>query len=55
MRDGVCSYEFTNNDPHSPPPVRVNGIIINDVDFPAAFNCPNGNCSMAPNKRCAIW
>ena len=44
-----------NDNPHSPPLFRVNGVIVNDVNFPAVFKCSDGNCPMAPVKRCEIW
>lgn len=47
--------QFVNQNPHSPPKFRVNGMIINSVNFSSAFNCPEGHCAMAPADRCEIW
>jgi putative endopeptidase len=47
--------QFVNQNPHAPPKFRVNGMIVNAVDFPSAFNCPQGHCPMAPANRCEVW
>ncbi len=47
--------QFINQNPHSPPKFRVNGMISNAVNFPSAFNCPEGHSPMTPAKRCEVW
>jgi putative endopeptidase len=47
--------QFVNQNSHSPPRFRVNGMIVNAIDFPSAFSCPEGHCPMAPVNRCEVW
>lgn len=46
---------FVNQNPHSPPRFRVNGMIVNAVDFSSAFNCSEGHCPMSPVNQCEVW
>ena len=41
-------------DPHSPEEFRVNGVLVNLLEFQKAYGCKTGQ-PMAPAKRCAIW
>jgi putative endopeptidase len=43
-------------DPHSPGEFRVNGVVVNQPEFAAAFKCPVG-APMAPppEKMCRVW
>jgi endothelin-converting enzyme/putative endopeptidase len=43
-------------DPHSPGEFRVNGVVVNQPEFAAAFKCPVG-APMAPppDKVCRVW
>jgi endothelin-converting enzyme/putative endopeptidase len=41
-------------DPHSPDRFRVNGVVVNQPGFAAAFGCKQG-APMAPVKSCRIW
>ena len=43
-----------HSDPHSPPMWRVNGVIVNQPGFAAAFKCKAG-AAMAPAKNCSVW
>ncbi len=43
-----------HTDPHSPAQWRVNGVIVNQPGFAAAFNCKAGS-PMAPAKNCSVW
>jgi putative endopeptidase len=43
-----------HTDPHSPPQFRVNGVVVNQPGFAAAFKCPAGS-PMAPAKNCSVW
>jgi predicted metalloendopeptidase len=40
--------------PHSPPMWRVNGVIVNQPGFGAAFQCAAGT-PMNPGKQCSVW
>ncbi|MBC7977998.1 MAG: M13 family metallopeptidase, partial [Myxococcales bacterium] len=40
--------------PHSPPMWRVNGVIVNQPGFGAAFQCA-ANTPMNPAKQCRVW
>ncbi|MCX5746688.1 MAG: M13 family metallopeptidase [Proteobacteria bacterium] len=42
------------SDPHSPPKWRINGVIVNQPGFGAAFGCKVGT-PMNPGKQCAVW
>lgn len=46
--------DWVNQNPHAPPEVRVNGILMNDVNFAPVFHCP-AHCAMSPIKRCQVW
>ena len=40
---------------HSPPPVRINGVLQNSEEFSKDFNCPRGS-KMNPMNKCGrIW
>jgi putative endopeptidase len=41
-------------DPHSPDPIRVDGVVQNQPAFAAAFGCKAGT-PMAPTKSCRVW
>jgi len=43
-----------HSNPHSPPMWRVNGVIVNQPGFGAAFKCA-ANTPMNPAKQCAVW
>jgi predicted metalloendopeptidase len=43
-----------HSDPHSPPQFRVNGVVVNQPGFAAAFKCTAGS-PMAPVKNCSVW
>ncbi|XP_048360213.1 kell blood group glycoprotein isoform X2 [Sphaerodactylus townsendi] len=45
---------FLNNDPHSPPSLRVVGSLSNSQDFSRHFRCPSTS-SMNPVLKCRIW
>jgi predicted metalloendopeptidase len=40
--------------PHSPPKWRVDGVIVNQPGFAAAFQCKAGT-PMNPGKTCGVW
>jgi predicted metalloendopeptidase len=42
------------SNPHSPPRWRVNGVIVNQPGFGAAFKCAAG-APMTPVKQCSVW
>jgi endothelin-converting enzyme/putative endopeptidase len=43
-------------DPHSPPPVRVNGVVVNMPEFAAAFSCKAGaKLVKKPEDLCKVW
>ncbi len=41
-------------DPHSPDPIRANGVVVNMPEFGAAFSCKKG-APMYPVKSCRVW
>jgi predicted metalloendopeptidase len=43
-----------HSNPHSPPMWRVNGVIVNQPGFGAAFQCAAGT-PMNPGKQCSVW
>jgi putative endopeptidase len=43
-----------HSNPHSPPMWRVNGVIVNQPGFGAAFKCAAGT-PMNPGKQCSVW
>jgi putative endopeptidase len=42
------------SDPHSPDPVRVNGVVVNQPGFADAFGCKKPS-PMVPAKSCRVW
>jgi putative endopeptidase len=42
------------SDPHAPDHIRVNGSIVNQPGFAAAFGCKVG-APMVPEKSCRVW
>jgi len=42
------------SDPHSPDHIRVNGVIVNQPGFAAAFSCKKG-APMVPVDSCRVW
>jgi putative endopeptidase len=42
------------SDPHSPDHIRVNGVIVNQPGFAAAFRCQKGS-PMVPESSCRVW
>jgi len=58
---GWCSKEtpefdemLARSDPHSPPRWRVNGPMIDNPTFAAAYACKRG-APMNPGKSCSVW
>jgi predicted metalloendopeptidase len=45
---------MAHSNPHSPPMWRVNGVIVNQPGFGAAFSCKGGT-PMNPGKQCSVW
>jgi predicted metalloendopeptidase len=45
---------MAHSNPHSPPKWRVNGVIVNQPGFGAAFKCKAG-AAMNPGKTCSVW
>lgn len=45
---------LARTDPHSPPPIRANGVVVNFPEFAHAFGCKAGQ-PMAPVKQCRVW
>jgi predicted metalloendopeptidase len=45
---------MAHSNPHSPPRWRVNGVIVNQPGFGAAFQCKAG-APMVPEKQCSVW
>jgi putative endopeptidase len=43
-----------HSNPHSPPMWRVNGVIVNQPGFGAAFKCA-ADTPMNPGKQCSVW
>ncbi len=46
--------ELVQTDPHSPDPIRTNGVVVNMPEFGAAFGCKKG-APMYPAKSCRVW
>jgi putative endopeptidase len=42
------------SDPHSPDPVRVNGVLVNQPGFAPAFGC-KPSTPMVPANSCRVW
>jgi len=42
------------SDPHAPDHIRVNGVIVNQPGFAAAFSCKKGS-PMVPAESCRVW
>jgi endothelin-converting enzyme/putative endopeptidase len=43
-------------DPHSPPPVRINGVVVNMPEFATAFSCKaNAKLVKKPQDLCKVW
>jgi putative endopeptidase len=45
---------LARTDPHTPPSIRANGVLINVPEFATAFGCKKGQ-PMAPVKQCRVW
>jgi len=45
---------MVDNDPHSPGPFRINGVVQNHGGFGAAFGCKTGS-PMVPEDTCRVW
>ena len=45
---------MAHSNPHAPPRWRVNGVIVNQPGFGAAFQCKPG-APMSPGKPCSVW
>lgn len=45
---------MAHSNPHSPPKWRVNGVIVNQPAFGAAFRCKPGS-PMTPPRQCSVW
>jgi putative endopeptidase len=45
---------LARTDPHSPPRLRVNGVVRNLPEFAEAFHCAAGS-PLAPADRCEVW
>ena len=43
-----------HSNPHSPPEWRVNGVVVDEPGFAAAFQCPVGS-PMHPATSCTVW
>ncbi len=41
-------------DPHSPNPIRVRGVLVNQPGFAGAFSC-KASSPMVPEKSCRVW
>ncbi len=52
-RDEVIRQQVLT-DPHSPDHFRVNGVIVNQPGFAAAFSCKKGT-PMVPVNSCRVW
>jgi putative endopeptidase len=46
--------KLASNNPHSPPKVRVNGVVSNMPEFQGAFGCKKGQ-AMVRENMCRIW
>lgn len=44
-----------NDNPHTPPRFRVNGMIVNSPDFSSVFQCTKGHSAMSPTTQCEVW
>jgi endothelin-converting enzyme/putative endopeptidase len=42
------------SDPHSPDPIRVDGVVVNQPGFADAFGCKKP-AAMVPAKSCRVW
>jgi putative endopeptidase len=42
------------SDPHSPDHIRVDGVVVNQPGFAAAFGCKTGT-PMVPANSCRVW
>jgi len=59
----ACSNDRPENmrvnaivDPHSPPPVRINGVVVNMPEFAAAFSCKaTAKLVKKPEDLCKVW
>ncbi len=59
----ACSNDRPENmrvnaivDPHSPPPVRINGVVVNMPEFAAAFSCKaTAKLVKKPADLCKVW
>jgi endothelin-converting enzyme/putative endopeptidase len=59
----ACSNDRPENlrvnaivDPHSPPPVRINGVVVNMPEFAAAFSCKaTAKLVKKPQDLCKVW
>ncbi len=45
---------MAHSNPHAPSIWRVNGVVVNQPGFAAAFRCPVG-AAMHPAKQCSVW
>ncbi|HYV50222.1 MAG TPA: M13 family metallopeptidase [Myxococcaceae bacterium] len=45
---------MAHTNPHSPPKLRVNGVIVDQPGFGPAFSCKAGT-PMNPGKACSVW
>ncbi|HWU86904.1 MAG TPA: M13 family metallopeptidase, partial [Kofleriaceae bacterium] len=45
---------IAHSNPHAPPRWRVNGVIVNQPGFGAAFQCKPG-APMSPGTSCSVW
>jgi putative endopeptidase len=45
---------IVQTDPHSPDPIRANGVVQNMNEFGQAFGCKVGQ-AMMPDNACHVW
>ena len=45
---------MAHSNPHSPPRWRVNGVVVDEPGFAAAFQCKAGT-PMNPGASCTVW
>jgi len=45
---------MAHSNPHAPPIWRVNGVVVNQAGFAAAYGCKPGT-PMNPKQRCSVW
>merc|ERR1719334_1725975 len=45
---------MVDNDPHSPGPFRINGVVQNHGNFGETFGCKKGT-PLVPEKTCRVW